>query len=230
MLLFYDKKMMHDDIEAVSPGLRRLCTLVRVGATVGLVMKRIVGESWTSLLKPPDGADELGDLTEIDLGGLIPTGEYEQFRRKATAYLREHRGEAAIAKIHRGEPVTAADLEELRRILVDSGIATAADLERADTEAGGFGIFVRSLVGLDRGAAKAAFADFLDGSTYTAAQIDFVNLLIDALTHDGIVEPARFYESPFTDMSPSGPESLFTDPDLDALLEVLDRLRRHAAA
>ena len=177
-----------------------------------------------------DIADELGDLTEIDLGGLIPTGEYEQFRRKATAYLREHRGEAAIAKIHRGEPVTAADLEELRRILVDSGIATAADLERADTEAGGFGIFVRSLVGLDRGAAKAAFADFLDGSTYTAAQIDFVNLLIDALTHDGIVEPARFYESPFTDMSPSGPESLFTDPDLDALLEVLDRLRRHAAA
>lgn len=33
-------------------------TLVRVGATVGLVMKRIVGESWTKLLVPPNAVDE----------------------------------------------------------------------------------------------------------------------------------------------------------------------------
>lgn len=176
-----------------------------------------------------DLADELGELTEIDLGGLISAGEYEQFRRKATAYLREHRGEAAIAKIHPGEPVTAADLDVLRRILVDAGIATAADLERADTEAGGLGMFVRSLIGLDRAAAKAAFAGFLD-DRWNAAQIDFVNLLIDALTQDGTVDPGRFYESPFTDLSPQGPESLFTEPDIDAMIDVLETLRRHTAA
>lgn len=40
-------------------------------------------------------------------------------------------------------------------------------------------MFVRSLVGLDRNAAKTAFADFLDDQRYSADQITFVNLLID---------------------------------------------------
>jgi type I restriction enzyme R subunit len=37
------------------------------------------------------------------------------------------------------------------------------------------GLFVRSLVGLDREAAKQAFAGFVAGSTLTANQIEFVN-------------------------------------------------------
>jgi hypothetical protein len=36
----------------------------------------------------------------------------------------------------------------------------------------GFGLFVRSLVGLERDAAAEAFSRFLDERTYTRAQID----------------------------------------------------------
>ena len=52
--------------------------------------------------------------------------------------------------------------------------------------------------GLDRTAAKAAFADFLDDKRYNANQIEFVNLVIDELTKNGLIEPRQFYESPFT--------------------------------
>jgi len=38
------------------------------------------------------------------------------------------------------------------------------------------------LVGLDREAAKKAFAVFLNGSTLSASQIEFINLIIDHLT------------------------------------------------
>jgi hypothetical protein len=35
-----------------------------------------------------------------------------------------------------------------------------------------------------------------------------VNLVIDHLTHHGVIEARRFYESPFTDVAPTGPDAL----------------------
>ncbi len=75
------------------------------------------------------------------------------------------------------------------------------DIERAQAEAQGLGLFVRSLVGLDREAAKEAFAGFLSGQTPTANQIEFVNLIVNHLTEHGVMDAARLYESPFTDLA-----------------------------
>lgn len=84
------------------------------------------------------------------------------------------------------------------------------------------------LVGLDRSAAKEAFAGFLDDKRYKANQIEFVNLVIDELTQNGLIEPRGFYESPFTDLSPQGPDALFESGDVDRLLEVVAEVRRRA--
>lgn len=54
--------------------------------------------------------------------------------------------------------------------------------------------------------------------------------MIDELTDNGVVEPRRFYESPFTDISPQGPEALFASRDVDRLLEVVADVRRRADA
>lgn len=63
---------------------------------------------------------------------------------------------------------------------------------------------------------------------YTANQIEFVNLLIDECTENGVVEPQRFYESPYTDLSPQGPDALFEPDELDRLFEVVADVRRRA--
>lgn len=89
---------------------------------------------------------------------------------------------------------------------------------------------MRRLVGLDRAAAKQAFAAFLDTQLYGADQIEFVSLVIDALSHAGVIEPRRFYESPFTDRSPHGPEALFEADDVDRLFDVVAGVRRNAEA
>jgi type I restriction enzyme, R subunit len=46
---------------------------------------------------------------------------------------------------------------------------------------GGLPRFVRTLVGLDREAAKRAFTEFLGGRTLNADQLEFVDLIIDRL-------------------------------------------------
>jgi type I restriction enzyme, R subunit len=127
-------------------------------------------------------------------------------------------------------PLTSADLSELEEMLAASGIGGHDDLQRAKKESQGLGLFVRSLVGLDREAAKQAFAGFLTGRTLTANQIEFVNLIIDHLTEQGVMDLALLYESPFTDMSPRGPDGVFSSTQVDELVSVLNQVRERAVA
>ena len=82
---------------------------------------------------------------------------------------------------------------------------------------------------MDRGAAKAAFAGFIDGRTLSGNQLEFVNLIVDHLTEHGVMEPERLYESPFTDLTSRGPEGLFKRVEIDQILGALEAVRRTAA-
>ena len=121
----------------------------------------------------------------------------------------------------RGEG-SSFDIFEGISIPEDANFGDDATFAEASERAGNLGSFVRRLVGLDREAAKAAFADFLDDKRYSRAQIDFVNLIIDELTRHGEISPARIYESPYTGMAPEGPETIFTNDDLDRLFATIE--------
>lgn len=177
-----------------------------------------------------DFTDTLGGATEVEIAGLRATDEFERFRRKTRHFLEEHKDHVAIQKLHRNRPITDTDIAELQRILVESGVGTTEDVSRAVEEAGSLGVFIRGLVGLDRSAAKEAFAEFLDAKRYGANQIEFVNLVIDHLTDHGVIEARRFYQSPFTDVSPTGPDALFDSDDVDRLLGVVHAIRHNAEA
>ena len=94
----------------------------------------------------------------------------------------------------------------------------------------GLGLFVRSLVGMNRSAAKDAMRNFLAGKSLSANQIEFVNLIVDHLTVHGTILPGQLYESPFTDLTPRGPDGLFTDSELDDLMCNLEAVRANAVA
>jgi type I restriction enzyme R subunit len=175
--------------------------------------------------------DEMGHAVAVELpgtGGAVGSAEFIQFRKKAEHFLKEHLGGAAVAKVRSGDPLTAADIDELQRILVAAGIGSDESFAEASKTAGSFGLFIRSIVGLDRAAAKAAFADFLDDKRYTKNQIQFVALIIDELTDRGVVEAGRVYESPYDAVAPEGPEAIFVEADLERIFGTVARLAQSA--
>jgi len=173
-------------------------------------------------------SDDIAEGTEVILPGTGNSSgdenpEFAQFEKKAKHFLSGHLGEGAIAKVHSGDPLTAQDIEELQRILVAADIGDKDTFAKASERAGSFGRFIRSLVGLDRAAAKETFAEFLDDKRYSTNQIRFVNLIIDELTVRGVVDAARVYETPYDALTPEGPEAIFVESDLDRLFGLLER-------
>ncbi|AHE99944.1 type I restriction-modification enzyme R subunit C-terminal domain-containing protein [Thioalkalivibrio paradoxus] len=69
--------------------------------------------------------------------------------------------------------------------------------------------FVRSLVGLDRTAAQAAFSRFLNDRSLAPQQIRFVEMVIDQLTARGVMDASALYEPPFSSLHAGGPDELF---------------------
>jgi type I restriction enzyme, R subunit len=175
-----------------------------------------------------DIVDEVGELKEIDLHRVAVGVDEDRFRAKARQYLQAHLDHVALQKVRRNRQLTAGDLSALERMLVDAGVGDSEDITRASEQAHGFGLFVRSLVGLERDAASEAFSRFLDDRTYTRAQIDFVWVVVTHLTERGVMDVDLLYEAPFTDHAPHGPEDLFSGSDVDALVDALTAIRATA--
>lgn len=127
----------------------------------------------------------------------------------------------ALQRLRRNRQLTPDDLSALEQMLEASGAGVRADIDRAVEEARGLGRFVRSLVGLDREAALEAFGEYLDGARFDVHQVRFVNLIVDELTANGVVEPGRLFESPYTDFAPTGPDGLFEEGEVDSIVDIL---------
>jgi type I restriction enzyme R subunit len=113
--------------------------------------------------------------------------------------------------------------------MIQEAGASASDLAELQGT-GGLGLFVRSLVGLERDAAKAAFAGFIESQNLTGNQIEFINLIVDHLTERGAMDPRRLYESPFTDLDDQGVSGVFAQVDVLKIVQVLNDVRSRAAA
>lgn len=177
-----------------------------------------------------DFEDELGEAELVPFEQFSPPDSFEKFREKARFFLRQHQDHIVIHKLRTNNQLTPTDIEELERMLRDSGTGSPDDIARAKAASEGLGLFVRTLVGLDRAAAKGAFAEFMTGKTLTGNQIEFIDMIVEHLTENGVMEPGRLYESPYTDLNPLGVEGLFLPEVADGLVNVLEEVRRRAAA
>ncbi len=165
---------------------------------------------------------------DVDLGMPKMTGA--QYEKKVRDYLREHPKHIAISRLRANLPLTATDLDSLEAALVAIGEEDGSELLSAllqRNQAPSLAHFVRSLVGLDRAAAQAAFAGFLSDRSLTPKQARFVEMIIDQVTARGVMPASALYEPPFSSLHAGGPEALFAGKDtvVEGMFRALDSLQ-----
>ncbi len=173
--------------------------------------------------------DEIGEGTLVGLAEPGVGTDKDRFLRKVRHFLKDHADHITIRKLRRNDQLTPQDLAELERIMLAEAAASEEELDGVRAE-GGLGLFIRTLVGLDREAAKAAFAGFLNRRNLTGNQIEFIDLIVDHLTERGTMSPSRLYESPFTDLNEQGVSGIFPQADVQTIIQVLGDVKQRAAA
>jgi type I restriction enzyme, R subunit len=142
----------------------------------------------------------------------IPRMTGMEYQRKVEQYLHSHLNNIVIHRLRTNQPLTATDLQELEKMLIEIGDADGEALLKgllAQSKAPTLVHFVRGLVGMDRVAAQAAFSKLLSNQSLTPPQIRFVEMIIEQLTARGVIEPGALYEAPFIGIHAGGPDALF---------------------
>ena len=92
------------------------------------------------------------------------------------------------------------------------------------------GEFVREIVGLDMGAAKEAFSEYLNDVSLDSRQIYFVNQIVEYIVHNGLMKDLSvLQETPFTDQGSIS--EVFTDLSLwMGIRKTIERVNANAVA
>jgi type I restriction enzyme R subunit len=242
-------------VQTIASKLETLTNIPMVAAEMALILELQTDEFWQDITLPmledvrcrlrklmklievgsqpivyTNFEDEIGTATLIEMPLGNNGTDKAKFLAKVRHFLKQHNNHLTIQKVKRNEQLTPVDLSELERIFIEEAGATSTDIEQIRQENGGLGLFIRSLVGLDREAAKKALASFMEGRPFNANQIEFVDMIIDHLTEKGIMEPKALYESPFTDFDDMGISGLFQEDEVKHLINLLNDIRRRVAA
>ncbi len=172
--------------------------------------------------------DEIGEGATIDLPQVTAGLNMAKFKEKARAFLKAHESHISLQRLRRNQPLTPSDLAELEQMLVEAG-GSKDIISEAREKSHGLGLFIRSLVGLDHEVVMQAFSEFINGTTATPNQIEFINLIVQELTQSGVMEPERLFQSPFTDLNVQGPFGVFPAARVTQIVRVLEDIRHRAA-
>jgi type I restriction enzyme, R subunit len=243
-----------EQVQALAGGLEEKRAIPAVNAQLALILDLQGNEYWQDITLPmlehvrrtlrdlikfidkdgprekvyTDFQDELGQATEIpDL--IQPSPSLRNYRLKVERFIREHQDHVTIQRLKHNQPVTPKDIEGLEAILFsEEGPCTREDFRQTYGDQP-LGSLIRRIVGLDRKAAKEAFAEFLAESTLRADQIRFIDQIIEHLVRNGVMKLEALYEPPFTDIHYEGLDGILPN-HADQVVSIIHRVNANALA
>jgi type I restriction enzyme R subunit len=161
---------------------------------------------------------------------VIVSGNLEAYRKRMAEFVLKNRTHITIHKLSTNQIITKTELKELDRMLFEQGEnGTHEQFIKAYGEMP-LGKFIRTIVGLEQEAVNKAFSSFINNPSLNAAQIRFVNLIIQYLSTNGIVEVEKLFEPPFTEISNQGLLGVFNQVQAAEVVELINKVNHLAEA
>ena len=161
---------------------------------------------------------------------VLGSNNLEAYRKRVTEYIQQNRHHITIHKLRTNQPITRKEFTDLERMLFEQGeLGTHEQFVKAYGEQP-LGVFIRSIVGLDLEAANTAFSKFINNPSLNAAQIRFVNMIIQYLTTNGVIEADNLFEPPFTEISNQGILGVFSQQQATEVISLIEHINGKAKA
>ena len=173
-----------------------------------------------------DFKDQIGEGVEV--GDLVQADpSLRNYRQRMERFLRQHLNHAVVRKIHFNQPIFSEDIPALESVLFgQEGMGSKKDFEDNYGDGQPLALMIRKIVGLEPSAAKSVFADFINQYQLDQKQIQFLNKVIDHLTHNGVVEIQELFQQPFTFFHQSGVVGLFPN-QAEEIRDLLESVKRN---
>ena len=142
-----------------------------------------------------DFKDEIKSSTYNDSPESFSIHDFKDYNRKVRYYLKAHEDDVVIYKLRHNEPLSEFDIKYLEKIIWNE-LGTKEDYEK---EFGATPLLkmILSIVGMDPETANTIFSRFLKNNALNSHQMDFVNLVIKHIIHNGLIEKTLLNDQPF---------------------------------
>lgn len=152
--------------------------------------------------------DEIGEVSD-EYNIVKGDPKLKEYRKRVQRFIHEHQDHITIRRLKNNEPISERDVAALEDILfAEDGPMPRKEYETIFGEKP-LGVLVRSVVGLSRNAAKAAFSEFLAEAPLHPDQITFLDEVVEYLVKNGTMEPEAMFDTPFTHIHDQGIVGVF---------------------
>lgn len=127
------------------------------------------------------------DSTIVKEGGSSPRPQFKNYKQRVIDYLCENSWKGAIYKVKNLIQLNNEDIKELEDILCDE-LGTKEDYDGISNKMS-FGVFVRSIVGIDKEKIMSLIAEYQNQYNFNSRQQEFIHQIVDFVLENGDIVP-----------------------------------------
>ncbi|MCH7695690.1 MAG: restriction endonuclease subunit R, partial [Proteobacteria bacterium] len=167
-----------------------------------------------------------GDTKEYQIIESDP--KLKDYYSSVKRFIREHQDHITIRRLKNNEQISEQDIKALEDILFsEEGPIPREEYEKIYGETP-LGYLVRSMIGLNRSAAKKVFAEFMEKAPLHPEQISFLDEVIEYLVHNGVMEPRIMFEIPFIHFHDKGVVGMFGERSAEEIVDLVECVNENA--
>ena len=133
----------------------------------------------------------------------------EAYKIKLEEFIKENQYDLIIEKIRKNIKITNEDLLYIEKFLFEKGSLGSKEVFKEVYGEKPLGEFIRTVVGLDKVEAKNAFSKLVNFASLNTQQIQFMDLVIDYFSVNGVMDVRQLFNPPFSDIYAGGMVKLF---------------------
>jgi type I restriction enzyme R subunit len=172
--------------------------------------------------------DRIDNEIEVaDPLGTYVTNTAYNYGKRLESLLEEKSNHLAVQKVRSGKEITEAELNALQEILLSDVREEQKEGMKEYLSKLELKEFIKTVLGMDRNAVKAMFAEFERKHRLSDIQTRYLQAIVNSIAVNGLIQLEDLYDgSEFRAIHDGGIEAVFSEEEIDEVFTIVKSLNR----